>query len=200
MKKIIALYALLLYSCTFLSAQIQFGVKSGLNLSTLKLTHNGEKNSEIFKPRPNALVGLQAKFQFNPQLSYQLEALYLIKGAKQRNVSTDQKIYRWHYLSIPVLVKYNFVPFANVHGGASLDFLLSKRKSFQSTPRLIIPLQLGVGFSITKEFDLAIRYSHGLSKIVNRNDNIPMVGILNSSYYSRVLQLSLHYAIFSKGN
>ena len=88
-----------------------FGIKAGLNLSTLLIKDNDETRSDDFDMRPGFHVGVTAEFPFSKMFSFQPEVLLSTKGYKFEEGNEDVGIEASMnpiYVDIPLLLKGNF--------------------------------------------------------------------------------------------
>jgi opacity protein-like surface antigen len=126
MKKVLILSLALILGISA-TAQIKFGVKAGLNLSSLSDVEASAMGVSVSIEETDAMaVGFHAgafvNFSFGQYIGLQPELLYSMQGGKQKissavsqflpigipNVSTD---YSFSYINIPVLL--DIKPFAN---------------------------------------------------------------------------------------
>jgi hypothetical protein len=102
MRKIILVLSIICISF-FASAQVQFGVKAGYNLSTLAysgtITLEGEKSKSGFN------AGITASIPFSKSFSLVPEVIYSSQGANFQNVYATGNL-TYDYINIPVLIRY----------------------------------------------------------------------------------------------
>jgi outer membrane immunogenic protein len=124
------LFTIAVISAINIHAQIQFGVKGGLNLSNLI------QSSPVPEVAYNLKEGFNAGAFLNVPLSkhfgLQPEILYSGQGAKV-NTNFENATSRLQYLSIPVLLRYNVSSSVFAEIGPQAGFLLSARKKVHST-------------------------------------------------------------------
>ncbi|MEO8173966.1 MAG: porin family protein [Sediminibacterium sp.] len=168
MKKLFILFVLATGSfCA--NAQTQFGIKGGVNLSTI--TGDG---SEVFTSSIGFHAGGFAKFGIAKQFSIQTEAMLSFEGAKF-NVSGVSGNVSVTYLRLPVLAQYHAGSGFVLQSGPQIGLLLganSKVKN-QSTENIKDDLKstdfswvFGVGFMPEKgKAGVNLRYNLGLSNI-----------------------------------
>lgn len=162
----------------------KFGIKGGLNLTNLYVSH---VSTESMKAGFNA--GVFAKLPVTRGFSIQPELLYSLKGAKENynNFVQGSGEYRFNlgYLELPVLAVVNLAPNFNLHLGGYAAYLVNaniKNVNGQGTVvgasdlstgdfnRWDFGLVGGLGFDI-ENFTLGARYNYGLSHI-GKNDNL----------------------------
>lgn len=186
MKRII-LAAIAVMAFGFTNAQeTRFGVKGGLNLTTL----TGDATNA------NSLVGFQvggfAEIKIIKKLAIQPELLYSTQGAKYDNFG-DTKL---DYLNIPVLAKYYITDKFTVEAGPQIGFLLSAKDDGQDiksdTRSVDLGFNFGGGYNFTDNLSAGIRYTVGISNIYDTDyDNVE--NYLDYSVRNSVLALSLAY-------
>lgn len=127
--------------CALVSAQektsskssnpITFGVKGGLNVSTISTSYNYEdsKPKVGFNAGVFANIPIASKFSIQPELSYnqigsktEIDSRYDIPGTVVRMKSTGSV--SLGYLSLPVMLQYNLLPNLYVEAGPEFGFLL----------------------------------------------------------------------------
>ena len=126
MKKILSLLTLLSVISVGVYAQgISGGLKLGLNLAnqTIKSSEMGFTASPSFRPSIHAggylTIMLSEKFGIQP------EVLYSGQGYKQNGgtLAID-------YITVPVIVRYNFTPIFSAHLGPQMGFLMSAKAKY----------------------------------------------------------------------
>lgn len=101
----------------------KFGIKGGLNLTSLYVTDVKDENM-----KPGAVF--YAKIPVSKYLSFQPEVLYSMRGAQvnYNNILGSGKYrYNLNYLEIPIAAVFNVVPNFNIHAGPYTTFLLSAK-------------------------------------------------------------------------
>ncbi len=107
------------------------GIKGGYSLAKFSLT--GEMDAEVWKYLPSFVAGgyLELKLGF---VSIQPEVLYTRMGAKIEEVIEDVPFslqYRFDYVQVPVLLKFNIVPAGPIrpflYGGGYGAYLLKAK-------------------------------------------------------------------------
>lgn len=189
MKRIF-LVAIAVMTFGFANAQkTTFGIKGGLNITTYSGGDYWDANS---------LVGFQiggfAEIKIIERLAIQPEVLFSMQGA---NLDTpfgdyDEKI---NYINVPVLAKFYITKQFTVEGGPQLGFLVSAKQDghdakddFKSVDT---GFNFGAGYNFTDNVSVNLRYTVGLSNILDYEVN-------NSDEYfdspkNSVLALTLGY-------
>jgi hypothetical protein len=146
------------------SSKIKFGLKAGLNISTLS---NMDMNSKA-----GFYGGAFVNIPVSKDFSVQPEVLYSAAGAKEKGGSNAKL--NLEYLSVPVMFQYKALPNLYVEAGPQFNFLIDARlKKSASTGALKNATQsfdfgigLGAGYYFTKSIGINVRYNAGLSDIV----------------------------------
>ncbi|MEO1254026.1 MAG: porin family protein [Bacteroidota bacterium] len=158
----------------------QMGLKAGANIGKEKLTANGlnvTSESSVF-----FMVGFFISEKFTDQFSIGSELLYSLDGGKYNLVgfgfSGGSFTHRYHYISIPVLLKFHASDFFNISVGPQAGYLVKAevendrtREDFTSD---VNPLNGSLVFGAEvnlRAFDLGFRYVLGLSDLNGTDDN-----------------------------
>ncbi|WP_166921878.1 porin family protein [Flavobacterium poyangense] len=168
MKKIVlSLVAILAFG--FVNAQqTRFGVKGGLNISTVVGGDVEDTKSLIgFHVGGFAEIKVVDKFFIQPEL------LFSTQGTKVDGpFGTDADI-KLNYLNIPVLAKYYIVDKFSVEAGPQIGFLLSAKAEGEDikdfTRSVDLGFNLGAGYNFTDNFSVGIRYTVGLSPLTDKD-------------------------------
>ena len=113
-KLIFTFLACLSLSLTY--AQVDWGAKGGLNVSTLSL------NSGVYKPRMGYHAGLYYRQRIEQQYGLQLELQYSLQGA--RDATIDDRTLNYNYLHLPILLKFYFAQDVFLSVGPQVSYLL----------------------------------------------------------------------------
>ena len=155
--------------------ETHFGVKGGINISSL---HRGEDNLDS-KTGFNA--GAFAHIHASEKWALQPEIVFSTEGAKERPGGNNaKKIYRLSYLNVPVLLQYMFRNGLRLEGGPQLGFLMSAKDKINNTitdqknnyQKVAVSLPLGISFLTRKGIGLDARYVFGLSNINQAADPV----------------------------
>ncbi|MGU3375161.1 porin family protein [Chryseobacterium sp. M5A1_1a] len=172
MKKILLGLALVAGTFTFAqktstntasSSPIRFGVKAGLNVSTIS---NYDVNSKA-----GFYAGVFATIPVAQDFSVQPEVLYSGMGAKNKHDSSDKL--NLDYIAVPVMFQYNALPNLYVEAGPQFGFLISAKNKFNggsidvkdAMKGFDFGLGLGAGYYFTQNIGVNLRYVAGLSDI-----------------------------------
>ena len=178
------------------NAQIDLGVKGGLNFSTLS-GDSKKLYDDQTKFRTDFYVGGYANYKVTDQISFQPELLYSKQGAGVKtNNNSNTKIVT-HNINIPLMGRYEIMEGLNVEFGPQLGFLVSaKAKSEEGKTDTKVKvtdnfktfdfgLNFGAGYKVTDELEINARFTKGLSNINNvfpagMNDNYK----ITNTYFS----------------
>lgn len=172
----------------------KFGIKGGLNLTTL---YSSDVSTSHMKAGFNA--GVFAKLPVTRGFSIQPELLYSLKGAKSTysNFVQGNGEYRFNlgYIEMPVLAVVNIAPNFNLQAGGYAAYLTNaniKNVNDNGTVEGAADLNVGnfnrwdyglaggLGFDI-EHVTLGARYNYGLSKI-GKSDNTFAQGMKNAGF------------------
>ncbi len=173
MRKIIATLFLALCLCTSAFAQVKFGVKGGLNVSSLKLNDDmwttDNKAGFFFGPMVKVTVPLVG-------LSFDAAALYDQKEAKMRFADdvvggdlSRRTTIKQQYIDIPINVRYeiglgslaNVFAFAGPQWGINVgdkDFKWDARSSY-SLKKATFSVNVGAGVTLFKHLQGSVNYN-----------------------------------------
>ena len=181
MKKV--LLALLCFgSFSALQAQVNFGVKGGINFANVT-------DADGVKTRIGFTGGVQVEIPVSEHISVQPEAVYSSQGLK----GDDDMQVILNYFNFPVLLQYNNPSGFFAHTGPQVGYLISAKlkqgsaeadviDSFKSTDFSMV---FGAGYVLPSGFGFNGRYNLGLSKIEDGDDP--------GSSKNSVFQLTIFY-------
>jgi hypothetical protein len=163
------LIALLLISGT-VSAQLRFGAKAGLNISSQKVSVLGFSLTTNSKIGP--YVGVFAEYELTDELILQPELAYSSLGSKFSfgNESTSTNV---NYIVLPVVLKYK-ISNLSIGAGPQLGFLVSAnakndgiteevKDGFKTTDFSAL---LNTDYEVNENIVIGLRYQIGLSNII----------------------------------
>jgi hypothetical protein len=194
MKKLLLTLAAV-FTCSFANAQeAKFGIKAGLNLGNLSGDLENAFVDSDMKMRPSFHVGGFAEIKFADKFAIQPELLYSIEGGKQDVDGESEKlIWDLQYLNIPIMAKYYATDKLSLEAGPQIGFLMKAEATFDGdtvvefkddSKSTAISLNLGAGYNFTENIFGSLRYSIGMSNIID-DDNVDSK--------SNVLALSVGY-------
>ncbi|MDO6433483.1 porin family protein [Flavitalea sp. BT771] len=203
-------------------AQVQLGVKGGLNISEMLTSGNPitlvEGNAQNMRYFPNTTVhgGVFLSLPLGKKWVFQPELVYSSQGATARPekdylVSATED-YRLGYLNLPLLIKYKLPVGFFVETGPQVGFLLSAKTNETmvgdvNTVRYNIKNQLkstdlswtlGAGYCSPFNVGFDVRYNLGLSNINQATaEGLANAPIPNGTIKNSVVQIGVFY-IFGK--
>ncbi|WP_079241623.1 porin family protein [Chryseobacterium indologenes] len=151
------------------TSPVRFGVKAGLNISTLT-------DSE-FNSKAGFYGGVFANIPVAQDFSFQPEVLYSGMGAKAK-VDSDVKA-NLDYISIPLMLQYNALPNLYLEAGPQFSFLVNSKLKYKSNSTdakdvfksFDFGIGLGAGYYFTQNIGVTARYVAGLTDVAkNRPD------------------------------
>lgn len=187
MKRIMITFSLIFLFISVYSQRAQFGVKGGLNISTLRADVD----------RYDSKVGIHAgglvHIHLSDQFALQPELLYSMQGGDRKNINPDSKI-KLAYLNIPVLVQYMFQNGFRLQTGPQAGLLLDAKNRINGVDLNImdnlntfdLSWAIGAGYISKKRIGADIRYNFGITDI--NESGSPAPDIKNG-----VLQIGIFY-------
>jgi len=182
------------------AADVQFGIKVGGNMA--KVT--GADASDVYttlKNKVGFVGGVFLAFNMGPIFTLQLEGLYTMKGVTMDyddgGTAYTDKIFA-NYVEIPLLLKFRIPtpgisPF--VFAGPSVGFKLSEKFTRDGTD---VPLDesllkgndygaiFGGGVNIGHHFQVDVRYSLGLQKVIDTVEGETPVDVKNGVWSATI--------------
>ena len=198
MKKII-LVCTVLFLAVAVNSQVNFGIKVGLNNSTLGgdgADLPGKKSNTGFNFGVVANIPVSTNFAFQPEIMYSGS-----EGMEFRPTTTSETNYNLNYINIPLMLQYKSSGFYG-EAGPYFGFLTSGKvktktgtgsseadikNSFDGTD---IGGALGVGYKMSSGFGFGARYNMGLQNIYDNT---------TPEYKNRFWQFNLIYMFSHKG-
>ncbi|KAB1232405.1 porin family protein [Chryseobacterium viscerum] len=173
------------------SSKIKFGLKAGLNVSNLS---NMDMNSKA-----GFYGGVFVNIPVSKDFSIQPEVLYSTVGAKEKG-GREAKL-NLEYVSIPVMFQYKALSNFYVEAGPQFSFLTDARlkddvSSLQlknATRGFDFGIGLGAGYNFTKNIGVNVRYTAGLSDIVNKSQRYHYGYDRSGSVKNNVFQVGVNY-------
>ena len=162
MKKIIFLPLLL--AVGMLNAQLQFGLKGGVNISNFT---GGDFNNIEKSAYVAWHAGGLVRIKFD-HLALQPEVLFSTQGAKLDDGTTEEN-YEITYVNIPIMLQWQFKGSFYVEAGPQVGFKVSEDIPNSAIDEFAksTDLSIGVGLGFLKSKGLGIggRYTVGVSKV-----------------------------------
>lgn len=184
----LSILTLLSFLSIIASAQIKYGVKAGLNVSKIKTTSLYPTSIQEQGFRAGLHIGGFFNYGISEDLSMGTELQYNQMGESFRIViptsgsvsdplpgsRSDVQTFTLHYVSIPVIAKYNFDDFA-LSGGFQMSYLLKAKSSVtdNSSASGLNKLEYGIlidgEYHISNSIGVSARYYNGISNISKLN-------------------------------
>lgn len=158
------------------NAQIDLGVKGGLNFPTLS-GDSRQLMGDQTKFRTDFYVGGYANYKITDQISFQPELLYSKQGAGIKTTDNSNTKIVTHNINIPLMGRYEIMEGLNVEFGPQLGFLVSakEKKEFNNIKSkepitdnyktFDFGLNFGAGYKVTDELEINARFTKGLTDI-----------------------------------
>lgn len=185
MKKIFCVVAL---NCFLLSAAFSqnthFGVKAGVNLSSVKVS-----DGEDYDSKTGFHVGGLAHIHISQHFAVQPELVFSTQGGQDEGEDFKLKL---NYINVPILAQYMFNDGFRLHTGPQLGFLVGA-KTKEGDVEIDVDDQIqsfdfgwtfGGSYIAKRGFGVDVRYNLGISNISD-NDGFEAK--------NRVFQLGVFY-------
>jgi len=182
-------------SATFASAQVEFGVKAGVNIANLTVTgdNSGVSPSSItdFHAGFLAAIPLFSGFKLQP------EVMYSGQGASADVSGTTVKL-NYSYINVPVLFKYQHGSGLFAETGPQVGFLISAKEKADGqtidtksdTQSTDFSWAFGIGYKIpVVGLGIDARYNLGLTNLAKGSNSSD--GTVKNS----VIQIGLFYVM-----
>jgi hypothetical protein len=181
MKKIILIICLAFTFSQSTSAQIDFGVKAGLNYNSESIQETSEDLFEGAESKTGYHAGIWLRFKLpiigfylRPELIYtnlSNELTYTQNTSNPKN--TD---YNFQKIDIPVLIGKKFFGIGNIYAGPSFQYILSSDFSLNDisnvdTDGFTLGLQFGGGIELGN-LGIDVRWERGLNTVESTFLNI----------------------------
>jgi hypothetical protein len=205
MKKITLISFLIICSFYNSIAQIDVGIKGGINVAAVKDLPDAASNNLLLSFNTGAL----AQFFLDKKFSIMSEILYSVKGFKTSGIFLEgNETETLNYFSIPILAGYKLNNDFTIHLGPELDFFNKGKLKNNSGTNDITPYfskfdvgaDIGLSCFIGSGIGAEIRYNYGLKKIANTvvTDYSGNTIAIYKEGGNRVFQAGLYYIIHVK--
>ena len=165
MKNLLFSLAFLVTICSTAFAQVELGIKAGPMLSrTYVSSSNDMIGTGFLDAKISFLAGGFVRLPISSKLGVQAELLYSSKGDESRDLG---------YLSIPLMLQYEFFPNLRAEAGAEVGYLLSiddgifmgifEAHSFYG--RMDVGLNAGLSYDVLEKLNIGLRYNLGVYDI-----------------------------------
>ena len=195
MKNLLFSLAFLSTICSTAFAQVELGIKAGPMLSRSYVNSSNDMiGTGFIDAKISFLVGGFVRLPISPKLGLQAELLYSRKGDEFRNLD---------YVSLPLMLQYEFFPKLRAEAGVEVGYLLSIDDGifmgiFEAHPfygRMDVGLNAGLSYDVLEKLNIGLRYNLGVYDIF-RPDIMPGFGsptVDDSDVKNHTLQLSVGY-------
>jgi hypothetical protein len=167
MKKLFCIASAIILFVSILSAQqTHFGVKAGVNLSSVEIDNGDDYNSKA-----GIHVGGLAHIHISQHFALQPELIYSMQGGKDED-DDDVKL-KLNYINIPLLAQYMTLDGFRLQTGPQIGFLTSAKSKVGDVERSVkddlssvdFSWTFGAGYLFPSGFGVDARYNHGISNI-----------------------------------
>jgi hypothetical protein len=190
--------AILVASVAAFCQEVTYGLKGGLNLSDIAVSHYINPDAEAkYKMKAGPHAGFFVTVEIADDFLLSSELLYSCKGVK----AVDR--INLHYINLPLLVQYKLTDKFLVEGGPELGYLFSARSRYGNVGntwnnKLDLGLDVGLKYNFSDAMAAGVRYSFGFSSVINSVDDggsnyIPAEEKV--MYQNRVLQFSVYWTL-----
>ncbi|MBI2730754.1 MAG: PorT family protein [Sphingobacteriales bacterium] len=204
MKKTVLYLLFFLFSLTKIYSQINFGIKTGLNISNAKSI-----NSDNNKARLGFNGGVLSEIEFSKKFILRPELLYSVKGCKfpATAVNTAGTL-SLNYFSVPILGGYHLNNDFTILLGPEFNFLTKANSKFDNSDHDVssnfrkfdVAIDLGATYNLKSGLGVELRYSYGFKDLVDviYTDQMGNVTGQGKEGSNRVLQIGLFYKFLKK--
>jgi hypothetical protein len=152
---------------------VQFGLKGGLNVSTLNTRY------VTYQPRLGYHIGGLAHMHISDKWGLQPEVVYSNQGAR-RFLDPEYQLISLHYVNVPIILQYFALNGLRFETGPQLGALIRGKATYrgeaQDLKNQYTPMDLswafGLGYLTKSNWGVDVRYNMGLSN-VNMDSNLP---------------------------
>jgi hypothetical protein len=134
-------------------------------------------------------AGLFMTYMFSDRIGLQPELLYNQEGSTWK-ISNEKTTVKMHYLSLPILVRYQPIELLNIHAGPQFSYRMKAESGDENledeTKDLEIGAAVGAGIDLPIGLGFSARYIFGLSDAFDLED----VTVKNN-----VIQISVTYRL-----
>ncbi|KPE50953.1 porin family protein [Chryseobacterium indologenes] len=189
--------SLALAQTTSSSNPVTFGVKGGMNVSSLSKTEglDDQKSKIGFNAGAFANIPIASSFSIQPEVLYSQygeKSDYRVGNTKFSNST------KLDYITVPVMFQYNALPNLYLEAGPEFGFMVSAKNKFknESTGQssttdnykdnlstFNLGIGIGAGYYFTQNLGLTARYIAGVTDVVKNNsgdairNNVFQVGL-----------------------
>lgn len=188
MRKLI-LISLLFVGIISAKAQLNAGIKGGVNISDLQVfASDNSVNNDAFQTRASYHIGTFVNSSFSDHFGIQVEVLFSNKGFKYETDSLGTLNASLNYLNFPVLFYYRPAKLVEIEFGPEFGYLISGEDLVKSFD---MGIDIGLRFRLSPKFNAGIRYYQGFKFEMKKGDYSSGEG--SSKYSNSTLQVSLGF-------
>ncbi len=196
MKKLFFSTSMIIIAAISAKAQVQYGIKGGMNVSNIFGAHSATDDGDIFD-NENPLVystrigyygGAFANIPVKGIFSLQPEIIYSLQGAHYKQTVTDPNTFETitysgnqnlSYLQVPIMAKFTFNKKFFAQTGPQIGYLLgAKAKSSGQTTTntssfntIDFDWGIGGGYIFPSGIGVELRYSFGITAVNKHSDD-----------------------------
>lgn len=224
MKKIL----LTIITLTSLSSLAQVKIKAGINSSSISgsiktdLTHGPGANGRIYEngdykdytdSKQGIYIGIGYDIQISDKVTFIPELLYNQYGAEEkynyRRIDRESDFYKLDYLSVPVMIRYEFIPRLSIGLGPQINFLLNPKSTYNYLNvkeqhedvdfynKIYLGANGDLSYNIWNGLSIDFRYHFGLSNSGYNGEikdpNTLTVFKINNKAHNHAIQIGLSY-------
>lgn len=203
LKKIIVVASLICaFSINGMAQKTFFGIKSGLNLSSMRTSGLQTDAFQTTKSYVGYNFSGWFGYKFSKKIRMSFEPGYVVKGSAFEGSTERLKL---KYIDLPVLVEYEVLKDVNLLAGPSFAYQLGAKRITDDGSINVSDIYnesseisgiLGVSFNVSFFMDIGARYNYGFTKAsetVLTNDIGVETGRIKE--YNRYLQFLIRFKI-----
>lgn len=176
-KSVIIITLFLISSLNSIAQEYNYGVMFGVNSSNKRLSKK-ELGKEIYDSKTTLNLNAFIEYKSKSFWGISIEPGFIQKGSKENFYSFEEGEFDYsqlNYIQVPLLAELFATEKLYFSIGPEFSYLLSaKMKSGDSKiditdiydKRFELSGIMGLNYKIFKKFDIGIRYSHGLTRIL----------------------------------
>jgi len=152
--------------------KIEYGVKAGLNLSTLV----GD-GGDGFDSRTSFHIGGILNYEISEKFAIQPELFYSAQGADFNDEFLDGATFRLDYINIPILADYTFAEGFSAQFGPQIGFNINSEVEFDGDTEDVDDFETvdigvvgGLQYTLEQGIFFQARYSIGLNDVAEDAD------------------------------
>lgn len=177
-------------------AQMDWGVKGGLNLAKFHVSATVPGFGSVSNSTDNITsfhAGVYMRAFLSKMVSIQPELMYSGQGGSS---STGEA--KFEYINVPVMFQYNANKRFNIHAGPQIGFVVAATSGGQSIMNdlntIDVALGFGFGFEFGRGVSLGFRYNLGLTNITKIDLSGAPAGT-SVTTTNEVIQIGLSYRL-----